>query len=114
MVGEMNVDPNQGPANGDNMSEVVVWVFEVCGGRRALDRINVKLHSSRNQGGNELDYFEQPTGPTDADGRVVAYVRSYNPGEATLFATANGEVLCKTWSDTECFEPVEMAIVFVQ
>lgn len=114
MVGEMNVDPEQGPANGNMMSEVVILVFEVCGGRRALGGIDVKLHSSRNQGGNELDYFEQPTGPTDADGRVVSYVSSYSPGEATLFATANGEVLCKTWSDTGCFEPVEMDIVFVQ
>jgi hypothetical protein len=114
MVGEMTVDPEQGPADGANMSEVVILVFEVCGERRALGGINVRLHSSRNQGGTELDYFEQPTGATDADGRVVAYVGSYNPGEATLFATANGEVLCKTWSDTGCFEPVEKAIVFVQ
>ena len=112
IVGEMDVDPKQGPANGDNMSEVVVWVFEVCEKRRALYDINVILHSSRNQGGNELDYFEQPTGPTDADGRVVAYVRSFTPGEATLFATANSETLCKTWSDTECLEPLQEMITF--
>ena len=111
-IGEMNVDPENMPANGNELAEIAVWVFDVCGGKRPQDNIVVKLHSSRNQTENEMDFFEQPTGATDADGRVVAYVRSFTPGEATLFATANSETLCKTWSDTECLEPLQEMITF--
>jgi hypothetical protein len=113
MVGEMDLSHDQIPAEGLIIAEVVVWVFEVCRERRALHNIDVMIHSSRNQDGSELDYLEQPIGPTDADGMVVAYVGSYNPGEATLFATANGDALCKTWSNTECLEPLQRMITFI-
>ena len=112
VVGEMNVNPDNVPADGHNMAEVVVWVIEVCEQRLPLDNIEVKLHSSRNQGDNEQDFFEQPTGATDADGRVVAYVGSYTPGEAILSATAGGEALCKTWEESECIEPLQEMITF--
>lgn len=112
VVGEMNVDPGNMPANGSEMAEVVVWVFAVCEQRLPLYDIEVILHSSRNQAGNELDFFEQPTGATDADGRVVAFVRSYTPGDAMLSATADGEALCKTWEEADCIEPLQMMITF--
>lgn len=114
LVGEMELSDDHMPADGNSMSEVVVRVFDMCGGKRPQTNITVIVHSSRNQGDSELDFFEQPTGPTDTDGMAVAYIGSSVPGEATLSGSADGESLCNTWEGTECIDPVETIITFVQ
>lgn len=114
LIGEINLTPEYMTASGSEMAEVVVWVFDVCAGKRPQGSIEVLVHSSRNHGNGELDHIEQPTGPTTADGMAVAYISSSVPGEATLSATAGSEPLCKTWEGTECIEPAKTTITFVQ
>jgi len=111
-IGEMTVTPESIPSSGSELAEVVAWVFDVCGGKRPQSNIIVTFQSSRNLGNVEFDYFEQPTGPTDSDGRVVGYISSFTPGEVILSATADLETLCDIWNEAECIKPLEAVITF--
>lgn len=78
-----------------------------------VEGIDIRLESSRNQGGNEVDFIEQPTGPTDAKGSVIASIWSSTPGELQLRVTANGAVLCERWENGECV-PLQVMMTFVE
>jgi hypothetical protein len=108
-VGEMTVTPEQIPADGQTNAEIsVVVYFERSG--NPVPGVWITVASSRNQGGNVLDTIEQPTVPTDADGRAVAYVWSSTPGQAQLTMyqggapDEEGAPVCSSWEDGACVE----------
>lgn len=115
----MVIEPEQIPANGQPSAEISVWVYEASeGGTWPLPNVYITIESSRNQFGSKIDIIEQPTGPTDADGRVVAFLSSSTPGETLLMpilALREGEVgapLCKTWDGLQCAEDVTVMVFF--
>ncbi|MFC1654935.1 hypothetical protein ACFL2F_03925, partial [Myxococcota bacterium] len=105
VIGEMEVDPVLIPASGQVEAEISIWLFEVTGGdREPLPNVRVEFNSSRNQGGNEIDTIEQPTGDTDGDGRAVGFIGSALEGEAQIKATQNGAHICAAWENESCVE----------
>jgi hypothetical protein len=101
------------PADGFLQAEIVVCVFEaLCERRPPVEEVEIVIHSSRNQDGTRLDILEQPTGPTNADGRVVAFIGSGTPGESVLTVFMGDSELCKTWDGYECIEPLKAVVTF--
>jgi hypothetical protein len=115
----MVIDPEQIPADGQTGAEISVLVLcETADGMVPIPDMWITVASSRNQFGNELDIIEQPTGPTDADGRAVAYLWSSTPGEAQFIALfgrspGDGAPLCSSWENSECVELTVM-VTFVE
>ena len=113
IAGEMVLSSDRLTANGQLEAEVVVWVFEaLCEHRPPVVEADIVIHSSRNEGDDGMDMLEQPTHPTDADGRVVAFIGSGTPGEAVLAVLIDDTELCKTWIDGECVEPLQAVVTF--
>lgn len=114
VLGEMTVDPEQVSADGQANAEIAILIFEIKEEERIpLPGVVVEVASSRNQGGNVLDSIEQPTGPTDADGRAVAYVRSSTLGEAQLAVLQNGAPICESFVEQTCV-PLRVMITFIE
>ena len=114
IVAEMSADDPQLPADGQSMAEIAVRVFnKTAETRDPRPGLEVVVLSSRNQT-DIIDIIEQPTGPTNADGRAVAFIKSSTPGEAILSATSNNIALCKTWETTECTQPLRLTMTFTQ
>jgi hypothetical protein len=117
-VGEMVIDPEQIPADGQTAAEISIFVMDDLAGY-PIQGIWITVESSRNQGGNVLDIIEQPIAPTDADGRAVAYLWSSTLGEAqfaALYSRSEGEQgapLCSGWEAGECV-PLRVLITFVE
>jgi len=113
IAGEIELSSDRLTANGQLEAEIVVWVFEaLCEHRPPVVEAEIEIQSSRNQDSTRLDFLEQPTGPTDADGRVVAFVGSGAPGESVLTVLMDGAELCKTWKNEECVEPLTASVTF--
>ena len=113
IVAELSVEGSPLPADGQSMAEVRVRVFQVSEmGRHPLEGIEMEVISSRNQGADKVDFFEQPVGPTFAEGEAVAYVGSSEPGEAVMYAEYNGSILCATWDEGVCVQAAEAVVTF--
>ena len=113
IVAEMALDDRQLPADGQSMAEISVHVYDkTADSRRPRMGLDVEVLSSRHQGDTVVDIIEQPVGPTDADGRAVAFIKSSTPGQATLSATGNDIALCKTWEGSECVQPLRVTVTF--
>jgi hypothetical protein len=112
IVAEMTLDGDPLPADGHSMAEVAIRVFDKTADTRTPRvGMEVVVLSSRNQT-DTIDFFEQPPGPTDADGRAVAFIGSSTPGQATISATGNDIALCKTWDGNECTQPLRQTMTF--
>ena len=117
-VGEMYIDPEQIPADGQTAAEISIFVHDDISSD-PIQGIWIVVESSRNQGGNVLDIIEQPIGPTDADGRAVAHLWSSTLGEAQFaalysgFQGGAGAPLCSSWEAGECV-PVRVLVTFVE
>jgi len=115
--GDMQVDPMDIPATGNLEAEVSVWVYE-RGTDNPLQGITITVHSSRNQGGNEIDIIEQSTSPTNADGRAVAFLGSTTAGEVQLEARQKGSKdqiaapICEEWAGDSCATPLQRIVTF--
>jgi hypothetical protein len=115
--GVMDVDPENIPASGNLEAEVSVWMYE-RGTDKPLQGITITIQSSRNQGGNEIDIIEQPTSPTDADGRAVAFLGSTTAGEVQLVARQKGSKdeiaapICEVWEGNTCATPLQRMVTF--
>jgi hypothetical protein len=109
----MEAQPENAPATGVLEAEISIWVLEVCDDEETspVQGVMVELFSSRNQGGNIIDFIQQPESPTDSDGIAVAHLGTSTPGDIALTATANGAPLCEIWSEEVCI-PLERQIVF--
>jgi len=116
--GDMVVDPVDIPASGNLEAEVSVWVYEKGSPDKPLQGITITVESSRNQGGSEIDTIEQPTSPTDADGRAVAFLGSSTAGEVQLIAKQSGSgddigaPICEVWSGSTCATPLQRMVTF--
>jgi hypothetical protein len=114
IVAEMTLDGDPLPADGSSMAEIVVRVYDKTADTRTPRAgMEVIVISSRNHT-DSVDFIEQPTGPTDADGRAVAFIGSSIPGEAILTATGNDIALCKTWDGNDCTQPLRATMIFTQ
>ena len=114
IVAEMTLDDAQLPADGHSMAEIVIRVYDKTADTRTPRAgMDVVVISSRNHT-DAVDFIEQPTGPTDADGRAVAFIGSGTPGEAILSATGNDTPLCKTWDADDCTQPLSATMTFTQ
>lgn len=113
IAGEMVVTPDQMQTSVQLNGEIQVWVFEaLCEERPPVEKVDIVVRSSRNQGDDQLDLLEQPISPTDADGRVVAFIGSSTPGDSVLTVYMGGSELCKIWRDAECVEPLKATVTF--
>ena len=113
VVGVMSLEIAQMPADGSSAAEVVVFIYDkMAESHLPREGMEVKVISSRNQGGDEVDIIEQPNHPTDADGRAVAFVASSNTGEAMISATYDGVPLCEIWEESECVQPATATVTF--
>jgi hypothetical protein len=115
--GVMRIDPDNVPATGNLEAEVSVWVYE-RGTDKPIQGIAVTVHSSRNQGGDEIDIIEQPANPTDTDGRAVAFLGSTTAGEVQLVAKQKGSgdnigaPICEVWAGNTCATPLQRTVTF--
>jgi len=114
IVAEMALDGSPLPADGQSMAEISIHVYDKTADSR-IPRVGMEVVvvASRNQN-DTIDIFEQPVGPTDADGHAVAYTKSSTPGQATLSATGNDIALCKTWDGNECTQPLRLTMTFTR
>jgi hypothetical protein len=114
ITGELAIDPAFGgiPATGELEAELAIIVYEIgedC--RKPLPGVLVEVFSSRNQGGNVVDFIEQPTGATDENGRATARLGSSECGEAQLAVYVAGAQLCSDWVNNQC-TPLRALIYF--
>ena len=111
-IGELTVEPAQVDADGQATAQVTVRVLRNEAGNPPAAGVEVVLHSSRNQPGDEVDTIEQPEGPTDAEGIALAQVSSLTLGGAGLSATVDGSPLCERYDGGECV-PAVVLLTFV-
>ncbi len=107
----MQADPQRAPADGRPAVEVSVWVTAAGDEESPLQGVVVEIRSLRNAGGEMVDTIEQPLGPTDADGRAVAFVGSEQLGRAELSAWSAGAPLCAAGGGADC-QPASVVVEF--
>jgi hypothetical protein len=113
MVGELTVEGTPLPADGSSMAEVRIRVYELLSDERyPLGGLEVTVISSRNLDTGSVDFIEQPTGPTFADGNTTAYIGSSQPGETVLYADYQGKILCGVWEEGVCIQAADALVTF--
>jgi hypothetical protein len=105
--GEIVIDPPQVPANGETKAEVSVWVYTPYE-KMPIAGLAIVVISSR----GDVDSIEQPNGPTDAEGKVVAYISSSAVGVAALRPMVAGKEICVDVEGYSCTEPVTGIVTF--
>ena len=111
LVAEMQIDPDQLPADGRPGAEISLRIFTDTAERRPMQGVMVEFSSSRNQHGQSADEIEQPSLATDADGRAVGFIGSLEVGEAVILAHGDGRPLCADYDGDECV-PVRATVTF--
>ncbi len=110
-LGEMAIVPEKLPTDGSK-AEVRVWIMWNDEGLPPVQGMDVMLLSSRNQGGEEVDVFEQPM-PTDEDGLAVGFVSSEVTGQTIIVVEASGVALCEYLQNQECTR-LQRVVEFVE